>query len=244
MKGNIKLFYLLASILCLLLCAGRATYALPQDSLEAAAPVIVRLPDPQKLEAMRHSSDFQYYEEVKPATTLLERLWQRLGKWLQDVFYKGRASNAWIYLIYALILGGIAFIVIRMQQIDVGSFFGKNAGSTPMPYDVYEENIHEMDMAALIEEAVTQHNYRKAVRLHYLQSLKVLTEKDLIYWKPGKTNRSYMTEIRTDSIRRDFEKLTNMFEYVWYGGSALSEELFTAARNDFRQFDQMVKQHA
>ncbi|GHA55789.1 DUF4129 domain-containing protein [Pontibacter akesuensis] len=230
-------------LICLLLCTGTATRAHATDSIPAAtAPVQVRSFDDDKLEEMRASEDFQYYEEVKTGETFLERLWYRIINWLREVFYKGRASGAWEYLIYALITAAIVYIVIKMQDVDVSGLFGKKAPVTDVPFEVLEENIHELNLQALLEEAVTQRDFRKAIRLHYLQSLKLLTDRGLIDWSPSKTNRSYISEINQTDIRREFELLTSMFEYVWYGGAALGDELFSAARAEFEQFNQHLKE--
>ncbi|CAM3701778.1 DUF4129 domain-containing protein [Pontibacter korlensis] len=245
MRESFKHFYTLFLTLCLLLCCGTVASAVPQDSIpEANKPVVVRQPDTALLEKMRADKEFQYYEEVPTGETFWERLKYRIQQWLREVLYKGQASGFWEVLLYLLIAAAIVLIVIKMQHVDVGSLLGKKASNTETPYDVFEENIHELDLKALIAEAVEQHDYRKAVRLHYLQSLKHLTDMGLIQWKPGKTNRSYIAEIQDDGVRREFEQLTGMFEYVWYGGAALGDGLFSSARAEFTQFDNLVKQHA
>lgn len=242
MRAIFRHTYTFILICLLLLSAGTATHAQATDSIPAAtAPVQVRHFDEEKLAEMRASDDFQYYEEVKTGKTFLERLWYRITNWLREVFYKGRASGAWEYLIYALITAAIVYIVIKMQDVDVSGLFGKKAPRMDVPYDVLEENIHDLDLQALIEEAVAQRDFRKAIRLHYLQSLKHLTDRGLIDWSPSKTNRSYITEINQPDIRQEFELLTSMFEYVWYGGAALGDELFNAARAEFDQFNQHLK---
>ncbi|GAB3818024.1 DUF4129 domain-containing protein [Pontibacter rugosus] len=245
MKEIIKQLYWFILPLCLLFSLGTAAHAQSQDSVPAASqPIQVRLPDQKKLETLRADKDFQYYEQVQTGSTFWERLWYRVKNWLREVFYKGKASGIWEYVIYALIIGAIVFIVVKMHNVDAGGLFGKKAVSSGTPYDVFEENIHELDLQALIEEAVVQRDFRKAIRLHYLQSLKQLTDAGLIDWKPGKTNRSYINEIHQPDTRKEFELLTSMFEYVWYGGAALGEAHFTTARAEFHQFNQHVKQRA
>ncbi|WP_347159465.1 DUF4129 domain-containing protein [Pontibacter chitinilyticus] len=243
MKANFKRFPVFILVLGLLFGLSRIACALPQDSIPAARqPVVVRQPDKETLAALQADKDFEYFEEVRPTNTFWERLMARLQHWLKELFYQGEASGFWELMIYLLITAAIAFVVIKMQHVDVGSLFGKKPQQTDTPYAVYEENIQDMDMAALLAEAIAQHDYRKAIRLHYLQSLKQLTELGLIHWKPGKTNRSYITEIQLPGIRQEFEQLTSMFEYVWYGGAGLGQELFASARITFQQFDALVKQ--
>ena len=231
---------------CCLLCgSGMVAHGQAPDSVPAApVPVQVRLPDQDKLEAMRASEDFQYYEEVGPANTFWERLAYRLKSWLQEVLYQGEASGFWELLLYILIVAAIVYIVIKMQKVDVSGLVGKKTTNTDVPFEVLEENIHELDLKALIEEAEMQRDFRKAIRLHYLRSLKTLTDRGLIQWNPGKTNRSYISEIDHAEIRQEFEQLTSMFEYVWYGGAALGDEVFSSACAAFNHFDNLLKQHA
>lgn len=245
MRASFRHTSTLILILCLLLGFGTIAHAQQPDSIpNATKSIVVRPFDAEKVEKLRTQEDFQYYEAIPEGESLWERLKRRFQNWLREALYEGRASGLWEALLYIAIAGAIVFIVIKMQKVDNGSLFGRRADSMATPYDVFEENIHEMDMKALIAEAVGERNYRKAVRLHYLQSLKFLTNGGLIEWKPGKTNRSYIHEIPNQQVRREFEQLTGMFEYVWYGGAALSDELYTSAREEFTQFDYLVQQRA
>ncbi|MEJ8800829.1 DUF4129 domain-containing protein [Pontibacter sp. H249] len=244
MRVTFKQLYTFILILCLLLGFGPASYA-QQDSIPASTtPVTVRHFNEQDLKQLKSSKDFEYFEEAKPDQTFLEKLWSGFKRWLTKVFYGGQSSGIWELLIYVVIVGAIILLIIKIQGMDIPSLFGKKSEVSEMPYQVYEENIHEMDMQALIEEAVQQRDFRKAIRLHYLQSLKHLTNRGFILWKPGKTNRSYISEINSLELRREFEQLTSMFEYVWYGGAALGDELFASARAEFILFDKQLNQYA
>ncbi|GAB3204597.1 hypothetical protein ABID22_002511 [Pontibacter aydingkolensis] len=245
MKETFKQPYTFILILCLLLGFGPATYAQSKDSIPASqVPVTVRQFDPEQVEELRSDKDFQYFEEVKPDKTFLEKVWNKFTRWLSKVFYSTKSGPVWEYLIYAFIVAGIIFIIVKLLRMDMTNLFSRKSIESEMAYEVYEENIHEMDIRSLIEEAIGQRDFRKAIRLHYLQSLKNLTDHGFILWKPGKTNRSYINEIKAPELRREFEQLTSMFEYVWYGGAALGDELFTSARAEFILFDKQIKQYA
>ncbi|WP_187264589.1 DUF4129 domain-containing protein [Pontibacter beigongshangensis] len=235
---------LLAGIaFCLLCSTGTSLYA--QDSLAAGqVPLVVRLPDPDKLEAMRADKDFLYHEVVQQDDSFWKQLRHKIGRWLEETFYKGRASGFWEFLIYVLLTVIVVFVFVKMQKVGLSELISRKAAPAPLPYHVVEENIHELALDVLIEEAIRKQELRKAIRLHYLQSLKKLTDAHLIHWLPGKTNRSYIAEIQHPALRREFEQLTSMFEYVWYGGAGLGTELFDTARNEFMQFDNLIKQHA
>ncbi|MBC5994548.1 DUF4129 domain-containing protein [Pontibacter cellulosilyticus] len=245
MRVSFRHLFLTILILCLPFGVGQVACAQTPDSIpEATSPINVRPFEQEKLKQLQASKEFEYFEEVKPDETFLERLWRKFKQWLRDVIFNGQSSTLWEYLIYAVLAGAILLVIIKIQGIDIGSLLGKKAVASEMPYEVYEENIHEMDINGLIEEAIQQRDFRKAIRLHYLQSLKNLTNHGFILWKPGKTNRSYINEIKATDLRHEFEQLTSMFEYVWYGGAALGDELFTSARAEFILFDKQLNQYA
>lgn len=245
MKVYFKNLYFFIFITCLLLSLGTVGYSRTQDSVAVRHnSVQVRLPDPTKLKELKADKDLQYFEEVKADDTLWQRLLYKIRKLLQEIFYQGKTSGFWEGLMYVALVVAIVFVIVRMWKVDVAGLLKKKENTVAIPYDVVEENIHELDLQGLIEEAITQHEHRKAIRLLYLQSLKRLTDAGMINWKPGKTNRSYIAEVQHPLIRQEFEQLTSMFEYVWYGGAALGATVFGNARSEFDQFDHLLKQHA
>ena len=245
MKGSTKRIFFYLITFCLLFSVGRPVCAQQPDSLPISlTPVVVRLPDAQKLKSLKADKDFQYFEEVRQDNTFWERLKYRIKEWLRQIFYTGQASGFWEIMLYAVLIATVVFVIIKMLKADFSGLLGRKQSAAAVPYDVLEENIHELNLEELIDQAINQHEYRKAVRLHYLLSLKKLTDAGFITWKPGKTNRSYIPEIKQPHIRQEFEQLTGMFEYVWYGGAALGNDIFGAAQQEFIQFDNLITQHA
>lgn len=245
MKVTFKQLAFFILILCLPFGFGAAALAQAPDSVPAASSAIKpRAFSQAKLKQLRESSDFEYFEEVRPDESFLEKLWRRIKKWLSGMVRTGQSTGLWEVLIYVAIAGAIVLFILKIQGIGFGSLFGKKSLAVDVPYEVYEENIHEMDLKNMIAQAVEQRDFRKAIRLHYLQSLKNLANLEFIRWKPGKTNRSYIAEIKDPTLRHEFEQLTSMFEYVWYGGAALGDELFASAKAEFAHFDNKLSQFA
>lgn len=87
-----------------------------------------------------------------------------------------------------------------------------------------------------MEDAVTERNFRLAVRLLYLQTLKRLTDAGWIAYKPDKTNQQYVYELTSSPLQADFERLTRQFEFVWYGDFPINEARFEAIHSQFKQF--------
>ncbi|WP_207434167.1 DUF4129 domain-containing protein [Sabulibacter ruber] len=215
-----------------------------QKETAAYQPLQIRYPDPQKIQELRESRDFQYQQDVRPDMSFWERFWRRVGRYISEVLQAQSYDSFWKYVLYALAIGITVFVVLKLMQVDFTGLFGRKSTSAPITFDTYRENIHEIDFAKLIEEAEAQGDYRRAIRLHYLRTLKSLTDLGLISWKPGKTNRSYVNELSQSSLRRPFEHITQLFEYVWYGGSSLDGQKFEAVRRSFLEFNQSLTKAA
>ena len=114
-----------------------------------------------------------------------------------------------------------------------GLWSGKSSSKIKIEY--VEENIHEMDFEKLIQSAIEEKDYRKAVRLFYLSTLKKLADKNIIDWQPGKTNYDYLLEIKTQSIQPIFKELNYFFQYVWYGDFPVDIDNFQTAQLSYQQ---------
>lgn len=91
-----------------------------------------------------------------------------------------------------------------------------------LPYTVEEDTIYGVDFPGGIAEALSRQNYREAVRLLYLQTLKQLSDAERIDWQLYKTPTQYINEVRLPAFRQ----LTNHFLRVRYGNFEATEELF------------------
>ncbi|MFB9863402.1 DUF4129 domain-containing protein [Rufibacter immobilis] len=224
---------------CDLWCT-EAKAAVPAPAAGAVQPLEVRYPNPQKLQELRKSRDFQYAQDVRPDMSFWERFWRRIGDFIARTLSGTSYSSFWKYVLYAIAIGTTIFVVLKLLQVDFVSLFSRKTASAAIAYDTYRENIHEIDFRALLEEAEAQRDFRRAIRLHYLRTLKNLTDQGQIDWKPGKTNWSYVQELNHSPLKPSFGRVTQLFEYVWYGGAALSQEKFESARQVFIEFNQSL----
>ena len=63
-----------------------------------------------------------------------------------------------------------------------------------LPYEVGEDTIYGVDFSGGIADALSRSDYREAVRLLYLQTLKRLSDEKRIDWQPYKTPTQYINE--------------------------------------------------
>ncbi|MFD1144050.1 DUF4129 domain-containing protein [Larkinella insperata] len=206
-----------------------------QPAPDDRSAVRVRRPAADRIDEYRNDREYQYGQDFKPTNSLWSKFWswfwQKVG-----AFFTSRAyENFWQYVILATIAGGAIWLLIKAEVL--GFVFSPKARSVAFPYEAVTENIHEIDFEQQIDAAIQQRNYRLAVRLLYLQTLKHLSNRNLIDWKPDKTNRSYVYELAQSPLQPDFETLTTQFEYIWYGDFPITEERFKPLQESFVRFN-------
>ena len=144
----------------------------------------------------------------------------------------------WMYT--ALI---ILIILISWYLLTNGSspFHRKRAGAPQLDDENSSRNIFTVDYAEDIANAVNAKNFRLAVRLHYLELLTKLSEQNIIQYQPDKTNFDYLLQVKPTSYYADFFKLTQHYEYCWYGLFPVDEAQYQLIRDAFLQFTQNLR---
>jgi hypothetical protein len=225
--------YLALLLLLTISCPGvmARDKEVPRDSTS----ISVRSFDAAAIERYKQDPKFQYDKLAEPVSSLWQRIWRAFWDWV-DQITSTRAGR--ITLRTVLIAVGIAILVFFIWKLfgDRTKLFG-GKGSKGLDYEIGEENIHSISFDEAIREALSSGNYRLAVRLVYLQSLKLLSDRSLIAWNPGKTNSAYVQELRAHPSHNAFRELTLAFESAWYGGIPVSKAHFEeldAAFIDFK----------
>ena len=194
----------------------------------------------ERIREFKKDSDFNY----GPATQLKLNLLQRLLQWILRQFSNYAdvpGSQPWLKTLFYIIIGAIiAYAILKVAGADISKAFYKLSDRGNLEFDVVEEDIHQMDFEALIEEAINQKDYKKAIRLYYLYALKKLADRDLIQWKPGKTNHEYEQELASPEIKPSFEDLSYYFDYAWYGDFPVSQHMFNRVKVIFKDFKAII----
>ena len=194
-----------------------------------------------RLKGLKADNSLQY----KEAPTIAESLWDRFLALLEQFFdslFRNAMTTDW-GRVFSIALGMVLLVVLIMMILKVNAFkvFYRGEGASTMPYNVLDENIHEMDFDQLIQEAIAQHDYRKAVRLLFLKSLKMLADKHYIHWEQGKTNHDYLLELSATDLKKGFHELNYYFEYAWYGNFSVTHETFLKIQHVFKVWRDNVK---
>lgn len=187
------------------------------------------------------SGDFEY--EVKVAEkNIWERFKEWLAYWFQRIFglsNKNVSSNAveWTLKILAgLIVGYVIYLIVKIILNKDGQWvFGKSTTKKIYSDEEIEKNLIYVDFEKLIRQTLDKGDNRLVVRYYYLWLLKRLSEKSIIDWNTDKTNSDYLYEIQSADLKTDFQYLSYLYNYIWYGEFEMTEQTFAHAKNAFEK---------
>ncbi|HAX14406.1 MAG TPA: DUF4129 domain-containing protein, partial [Leeuwenhoekiella sp.] len=185
---------------------------------------------------------FDYVAFVPP-----DNIWTRFKTWLNDLWASfiqwllqgeevggilGFLIEALPYLIIILV---VALLVWLFMRIDLGGSPLKTNALNKVILSDEQKIIETQNIQELIDTALKENNYRLAVRFYYLLLLQKLAQKDIIDWQVQKTNADYIYEIKNDTLRADFTKLTRIYDFIWYGNFNVSSHQFLKAEKEFKK---------
>ncbi len=191
--------------------------------------------DRQSMQQYSTQRDFKY-EDVPPAEmSIWDWVKYRFLRLLSKIFSPHQQTTVIKILFYLLMIFGIVMIVLNLAGVKIGRFIVRD-GKTIIAPHMAEENIREMNMDALIADAAAKKQWRLSVRYQYLKALRLLTDRELIRWQPGKTNMDYYYELREDGLKNTFLIATADFENAWYGNSEVTEGHYQESKKSLENF--------
>ena len=160
--------------------------------------------DTARVAFWQSNPDYDYNRELMtPEIDIYGWLSMQLSKLLRAIFGSRFAEE----------YSGIILIIMRSRR-------------GPVNYSVHEDTIYGVDFDAEIRRAIDRKDYREAIRLLYLQTLKLLSDDGRIDWQLYKTPTEYIYEVKQEMLRTPFRNLTHGFLRVRYGNFPASESLF------------------
>jgi hypothetical protein len=232
-------------LICLLVagCFGiSSANILSQQPAQPLDSLTVRTFQQQNLDKYLSDEDYRYDREFRPAAP---SLWERFKQWLFDrLFYAmgdENTSNLLRWVIYLSCGAVILYVILKLTNTSIRGIIYGQAQNGRMVLSESEENIHQLDFDQLIKESVNARQYKRAIRLLYLKTLKKLTDQGLIDWRINKTNQDYMQELSRTDIAPAFGRLTLLFEYFCYGDFSIYESDFEAAGAQFKVFEEQLQ---
>ncbi len=192
----------------------------------------------EKIIRLKSDKDFDYKEPPTMAESIWDRFWQSIGRFINTLFEGATSTNWGRLFVYAAAFFGFMIILLMILRVNAFRILYSGADRGTITTNVFNENIHEMDFDKLIQKALAQQKYREGIRLIFLHSLKVLTDKQFIHWQAGKTNHDYVNELNSGELKTYFNELSFYFDYVWYGNFPIKKDAFIKTQQLFQSLQQ------
>jgi hypothetical protein len=180
---------------------------------------------------------YEYEPKIEVNST-----WEQFKTWfrnlLENIFGFGRKSEGIIDIIIRigaiiLILLVIYFITKALLNKEGQWIFGKSSSNIINDENI-ENQLHQANFEKLIQEKLVQKNYRLVIRYYYLYLLKKMSDQNIIDWEVNKTNSDYAYEIKNETQKSKFDKLSYLYEYIWYGEFEIEEKQYLQTIKEFK----------
>lgn len=195
-----------------------------------------------------NSKEFRY--EVKlDDKSLWDSFKEWLAYWFKKIFGLSNMDVSSDYVeitlkvLAVLIVIYVIYLIAKLILNKEGQWvFGKSTTKKIIHDDDIEKNLIHVDFDKLIKETLRDGNNRLAIRYYYLWILKKLSEKSIIEWHSDKTNTDYLYEIKSADLKSDFQHLSYLYNYIWYGEFEMNDRTFQHAKKAFENTLQSLKQ--
>jgi Domain of unknown function (DUF4129) len=187
------------------------------------------------------------YVPAAPQGNALERLLDRLLRWLLRLFPKSKPmqagnSRAIANVAQVLVIGvSLALIVLLIWKFGPRLLSGrrkkkKKREARIVLGEMLDPDQTAADLLAQAEGLAREGNLRAAIRKAYIALLCELADRKIISLAQYKTNSDYLNAVRDKgSLYTSMRKLTNSFEMHWYGFVPAGEADWDEFRNGYRK---------
>jgi len=216
------------------------------DSVLLKNPVTENAAYPKKFKEnvpSRYKGNEFDYTTVKPRMSFWDKLMAKIFRLLQSVFGEtvftksGNITGVLIRIFVIVLVGFLVYFIIKHLIGKDGNFlFGKRNRKINIKDEELHENIHEINFPESILKFEKSGDFRSAIRYQFLFLLKKLSDKKLIVWNPEKTNKDYVSELKSAHVKDEFSRLSYIFDYVWYGEFSIDEDHYLKFKNQFQSF--------
>lgn len=182
--------------------------------------------DVNKITNYQSNSNYDYLAQLDiPDYSWFDLISRWFNSFLNSIFSSKIGENVTtplLIVIFILLLASVVYFLYKKRP----ELFIRSKKTASIPYIIEEENIHHINFDQEIESALQNHDFRLAIRLLYLQTLRFLTDNKLIDWQIHKTPTEYIYEITNREMKQSFRVFTNYFLHVRYGNYQATCELY------------------
>ncbi len=158
----------------------------------------------------------------------------------KGIGFFGRLFSSGIFQIFLWLIAATALFFILYKLFLSKGLFSKSDKEMANVQQLPEEELLQLgNYERLIQEATLNGDYRLATRYLFLQSLKLMADKEIIFYAADKTNREYLQQL-PDYLKIGFKNITRHYDYIWYGHQNIEKESFQNIEQVFKQFKQAL----
>ena len=196
---------------------------------------------------MVHSTDTLIYDTAKIAKYQADKRYdynsqldipeinfaEIIYRWLSRFFSRfvdveaADTAATWFLVIFFIVVVVLVVFFIYKKRPEL--FLREK--KRPLSYDIEEETIYGIDFEKELSAALSANDFRAAIRILYLQTLRFLSDKQYIDWQIYKSPTEYMYELKPANLKISFRTFTNHFLQVRYGNFKATSNLFDVMKN-------------
>lgn len=233
----------------IMLCCTAAAYSQhPADTGSAelrydSTTVEQRLLEPDRLEQYKTDPEFVYDDNPEESVSIIEMIGQEIFSLLQRVTGNAIGGPVIRVVFVILILGAVLLLLNQLLKGNIRGAITGDRASDVIRFQGDPTSVEEPDMDQLIHAAVSEGNYRDALRLTYRKALGELSSAGLIEWSYSKTNQEYIYEIAPHPAAGPLRNLTRIFDYSEYGDFSIDRQGFADAQKMYNRLCKLVDQN-
>ncbi|NBC58702.1 MAG: hypothetical protein GVY05_10530 [Bacteroidetes bacterium] len=201
--------------------------------------------DKEKLSELKTNDDYNYNTE-----TFQSNWWTEFKDWLntqwRNLFGDNLDSSFWFFIFkvlpYLVLGAALIFIVWFIVRTNPGNQIMRQHQASKVTLTEEEELLMTRDLEKLANEAISNEQYRLAIRYLYLNCIKRLDLKGIIKYANDKTNFEYLKEIEFKELSKIFKQLTIAYEQTWYGQMQFDETYFQNLNQQYETFHNTLDQ--
>jgi hypothetical protein len=201
------------------------------------------------VKALKNDADFWYVPAIEKLETRLKNdpefrdsLLNNQHQEFTDESQNGLLYQPWFNTLLWIIIIGIfaAAVIYFLIQNKINIFSRASASSAEDAPDEEGNDIFHLSYTKLILQAEKEKDYRVAIRLMFLQTLKLLSDTNIIHYQADYTDLHYLQQLNQSKYYNEFFTVMRSYEYAWYGKFNIPAERYTVIKNDFLKLQHKI----